>query len=84
MMASPGTKLAALTLKGGLSELKEITSADTYGGAPLLGIKGACLVGHGSSNAKAIENGINTTAKTIRLNVSGIIEQMVSASNLVE
>lgn len=84
MMSSLSTKLAALALKGGLSELKETTSADTYGGAPLLGVKGACLVGHGSSNAKAIENGINTTAKTIRLNVSGIIEQMVSAGKSVE
>ncbi len=84
MMASASTKLAALALKSGLKELKESTSPDTYGGAPLLGVKGACLVGHGSSNALAIKNGIKTTAKTIRLDVSGIIEQVVSKSEVVE
>lgn len=83
-MSSTSTKLAALALKGGLSELKETVSADTYGGAPLLGIKGACLVGHGSSNARAIENGINTTAKTIRLNVCETIEQIVTTVPSVE
>lgn len=31
-----------------------------YGGAPLLGLKGACLVGHGRSSAKAIGNAIRT------------------------
>ena len=29
-----------------------------YGGAPLLGVKGAVLIGHGSSNAHAVRNGI--------------------------
>ena len=29
-----------------------------YGGAPLLGVKGACLIGHGRSTAKAVRNAI--------------------------
>jgi glycerol-3-phosphate acyltransferase PlsX len=29
-----------------------------YGGAPLLGVKGGCIVCHGRSNAKAIKNAI--------------------------
>jgi glycerol-3-phosphate acyltransferase PlsX len=29
-----------------------------YGGAPLLGVKGAVLIGHGSSNGRAVRNGI--------------------------
>ncbi len=69
------TKLGALTVKGGLSDLKKSVSADTYGGAPLLGVKGACIVGHGSSNATAVCNGILTTAKTVREQVSEIIAQ---------
>ena len=84
MMSSMSTKLAALVLKSSFMELKDSISPDTYGGAPLLGVKGACLIGHGSSNAKAIENGINATAKTIRLNVSGIIEQMVSSGDTLK
>ncbi len=78
MMSSTLTKLGALAMKSGLKELKESTSADTYGGAPILGVKGACLVGHGSSSEEAIKNGILIAARTVRLDVSGIIERTVN------
>lgn len=39
MMANLATKLGAAAMKGGLSNLKESTSADTYGGAPSLALK---------------------------------------------
>lgn len=78
MLANTVTKLGALTLKGGLKKLKDSTSADTYGGAPILGVKGACLVGHGSSNEEAIKNGVLVAARTVRLDVSGIIERTVN------
>lgn len=78
MMQNAMTKLGALTLKSGLGELKNNLSADEYGGAPILGVKGACLVGHGSSNETAIKNGILVAARTVRLDVSGIIAQTVS------
>lgn len=74
------TKLGALTIKGGLKELMEQISPDTYGGAPLLGVKGACIVGHGSSNARAIKNGIHTTARIVRCDISGLITDAVSQS----
>lgn len=72
------TKLGALAIKGNLRSLMEQISPDTYGGAPLLGVKGACIVGHGSSNSTAIKNGIHTTARIARTNVSGIIAETVS------
>ena len=77
MMKSTKTKFAALFLKDGLRELKSSIDPDMYGGAPLLGVKGACLIGHGSSSPLAIKNGIATTAKTVRLDVSGIIARTV-------
>ena len=77
MKANPATLLGALTMKKGLSELKDSVSPDLYGGAPMLGVKGACLVGHGSSNATAVKNGILMTAKCVRLDVSGLIAQLV-------
>ena len=80
MMASTASKLGALTMKNGLKELKTKLSADTYGGAPILGVKGACLVGHGSSNEIAIKNGILVAARTVRLDVSGIIARTISAA----
>lgn len=75
MMSSTVSKIGALAVKGSLRGLKEQVSPDTYGGAPLLGVKGACIVGHGSSGALAIQNGVLTTAACVRKRVSEIIEQ---------
>lgn len=73
------TGLAALAVKGGLSQLKQSVSADTYGGAPLLGVKGACLVGHGSSNEAAIKNGVLMAAKIVRTGVSELIAESIGS-----
>ena len=73
------TGLAALAVKGGLSQLKQSVSADTYGGAPLLGVKGACLVGHGSSNETAIKNGVLMAAKIVRTVVSELIAESIGS-----
>ena len=47
-------KLGALLLKPTLKKLGKRLDATEYGGAPLLGVNGCCLISHGSSNAKAI------------------------------
>ena len=78
MMASLATKLAAGVLKGGLKELKGKIDPDAAGGAPLLGVNGACIVGHGSSNARAVKNGILAAAAYVRSGVSGLIAESVS------
>lgn len=72
-MSSPKTKMGALLVKADLAEVKTQLSPDTYGGAPLLGVKGAVLVGHGSSGAEAIANGIARAAETVRADVAGVI-----------
>lgn len=80
MLSSLATKLAALVLKGSFKQLAAQVSPDTYGGAPLLGLRGACIIGHGSSNELAVKNGILTTANIVREGVSEIIEQTLSSS----
>ena len=65
-------------LKGGLKGLKAAIDPDAMGGAPLLGCKGACIVGHGSSNARAIKNGVLASAAYVRSSVSELIADAVS------
>lgn len=77
MTSSLKTKIGALAVKGDLKALKDSISADTYGGAPLLGVAGVCLVGHGSSNATAIENGVLASASMVRKDVTGLIAEAV-------
>jgi len=57
-MKSLTTKMGALLLKPGLSKFKKKLDYTEYGGAPLLGIKGAVFKAHGSSDSKAIKNAI--------------------------
>lgn len=46
-----------------------------YGGAPLLGLRGVCVVGHGSSNDRAIYNGIRVAAEFVQAGISEGIER---------
>lgn len=78
MLSSFSAKLGAVLLKGKLSVLKDKLSPDAYGGTPLLGVKGACIVGHGSSNATAVKNGILVAAATARSHVSELIAEAAS------
>ena len=69
--------LGALLLSGGLRELKKKTSQKTYGGAPLLGVNGICIIGHGSSDATAAKNGIRHAARAVKLHFNeSILEGM--------
>ena len=50
-----------------------------YGGAPLLGVRGVCIIGHGSSNDRAIMNGIRVTAEFAWAGINDRIEREFSA-----
>lgn len=55
--------LAALAMKPTLKRFARKVDPDEYGGAPLLGVNGVCIISHGSSNRKAIMNAIRTTSQ---------------------
>jgi glycerol-3-phosphate acyltransferase PlsX len=58
MKRSLRSKIGALLAKSAFDSLKKRMDYSEYGGAPLLGVKGGCIVCHGRSNAKAIKNAI--------------------------
>jgi glycerol-3-phosphate acyltransferase PlsX len=51
-------KVGALLAKGAFADIKKRTDYSEYGGAPLLGVNGGCIISHGRSNANAIKNAI--------------------------
>jgi len=55
---SPMYGAGLLMAKGAFRNLRKKVDYSEYGGAPLLGVSGACLIGHGKSSAKAIRNAI--------------------------
>ena len=48
----------ALLAKDAFREINAVSNFEEYGGAPLLGLNGICIIGHGSSTPKAIRNAI--------------------------
>lgn len=64
--SSPMTRLGAMPMKSGFAALKEHLDPETYGGLPLLGVDGVCIIGHGSSSAVAVQNAIAVAAGAVR------------------
>jgi glycerol-3-phosphate acyltransferase PlsX len=74
--SGPFNTAAAAVLKPALSRLRSRLDPDTYGGAPLLGVNGVCIIGHGSSKSKAVSNAIRVAAQAGR---GGLTEQIAAA-----
>lgn len=55
---TPIRKIGAAILKGAVDDFKKRVDYSEYGGAPLLGVKGGCIIGHGRSDAKAVKNAV--------------------------
>jgi glycerol-3-phosphate acyltransferase PlsX len=79
MTSSALTSLAAMVLKPGLVELKERLDPEAYGGAPLLGVEGVCIIGHGSSQARGVASAIGVASRAVRAGLTTMIAQAVAA-----
>ncbi len=79
MTSGPVNKAAAAVLKPALVRLKDRLDPDTYGGAPLLGVDGVCIIAHGSSKAKAVSNGIRVAAQAARGGLTTQIREAVAS-----
>lgn len=63
-----------LLSRSAFSDFKKRLDHTEYGGAPLLGVKGACFITHGSSNANAIKNAIRVAADFVDRHINESIE----------
>ena len=75
MMASPIRQMGALISKGAFKAAKERGNYETYGGSPLLGVNGICIIGHGSSSPRAIKNAIRVGSEAVKHHVNPHIEE---------
>ena len=71
---------ALLMKKDVFATMKKQVDYAEYGGAPLLGVNGCAIVGHGSSNAKAIKNAIFQAISYVESDVNTTIETLLTAS----
>lgn len=75
---------AGAKVVGTLRELKARYEYEEYGGGPLLGIRGACLICHGSSGARAIKNACRVAGTLADDRISQIIISQLAQAPQVE
>ena len=68
-----GTRVGYLLSRQAFRRFRRRVDSSEYGGAPLVGLNGLCIVGHGRSSAKAVRNGVAMAARFVS---QGLIEQL--------
>ncbi|MFM8885140.1 MAG: phosphate acyltransferase PlsX [Chthoniobacterales bacterium] len=69
----------AMLAKGAFKNIKKRTSYEEYGGSPLLGVDGICIIAHGSSSPKAIKNAIRVAIESIQTRINPHIVEELAA-----
>jgi glycerol-3-phosphate acyltransferase PlsX len=66
-----------------LAPLADQFDADTYGGAMLLGVKGVCIISHGSSGARAIVNALRVARDVVQGDLVDHVQAAIAAGQPV-
>ncbi len=74
------SKIGALFMIPALKRIKKKADHSSYGGAPLLGVNGVCIIGHGSSNSIAAKYSIKMAHELAVKNLNDQIEKTITAS----
>jgi phosphate acyltransferase len=77
---NPISTLFGLGLLPSFNRLRGRLDYADYGGAPLLGIKGICIVAHGRSNPRAIRNAVRVAGESVNQSLIGVIKEGVDAA----
>ena len=68
-------QVGALLSRKAFNAFRRRLDPSEYGGAPLLGVRGVCIIGHGSSNDRAIMNGIRVASEFAQAGINERIER---------
>jgi glycerol-3-phosphate acyltransferase PlsX len=70
-------RLGAFLVKVSIKDLRKVLDYTEYGGAPLLGVNGVCIICHGESPPKAIKNALKLAADMVREGVNEHITKIL-------
>jgi glycerol-3-phosphate acyltransferase PlsX len=79
---SPRRRLGALLMRPAFAAARQRSDPAEVGGAPLLGMKGCCVIGHGRSGARAVMHGIRTAAEFHASGVNAAIQTELAGLGL--
>jgi glycerol-3-phosphate acyltransferase PlsX len=81
LQATISSQVGYLLSRKAFADFKKRLDYSEYGGAPLLGIKGVCIVSHGSSNSNAMKNAIRVAMEFANSSLNQTIEERIAASS---
>jgi glycerol-3-phosphate acyltransferase PlsX len=79
LTSSLSAKAGYVLARKAFKEFRKKIDYSEYGGAPLLGVRGTAVIGHGSSNPNAIKNAIRVAAELCRSRVNEKIDRELAA-----
>lgn len=77
---SPITMAGALLAKPAFTAIRKKTNSEEYGGMPLLGIDGTCIIAHGGSSPVGVKNAIRMATEAIRHEINPHIVKEVEGA----
>jgi glycerol-3-phosphate acyltransferase PlsX len=72
--------IGAILMSAAFRSFKQSLDSAEYGGAPLLGINGVCIICHGSSSPRAIKNAILVGVDVVRKQVNRVIQEKITSN----
>ena len=79
LTSSLSAKAGYVLARKAFKDFRKKIDYSEYGGAPLLGVRGTAVIGHGSSNPNAIKNAIRVAAELCRSRVNEKIDRELAA-----
>jgi len=81
LQATITSQVGFLLSRKAFADFKKRLDYSEYGGAPLLGIKGVCIVSHGSSNSNAIKNAVRVAMEYANSKLNHTIEERIAEAS---
>src|SRR5213080_3317304 len=77
LMRTTMRKAGAFLVKNAIGTIKDKTNYEEYGGSPLLGVNGICIIAHGASTPLAVKNALRVATESIEQQVNPhIVEEI--------
>lgn len=74
---NPVRMLGALLLKGALKSMKQRMDPELYGGAPLLGVNGVCIITHGSTSQLGVFHAIRVASESVHQQLNDLVADRI-------
>jgi phosphate acyltransferase len=79
IMRTPVSKVGGLLISNAIKRMSKRTDYEEVGGAPLLGVDGVVIIGHGRSNARAVRSALRVAGDAVNKGVVDAIEKGLEA-----